>query len=250
MTGTTGYAPLSDLAVYYEIHGTGSPLVLLHGGALTIDLSFGPLVGALAQRHQVIAIELQGHGHTADRAEPGSIASFAADVIGVLDHLGVDQADLFGYSLGGLVAAQVGLDHPDRVGKLALAATHFHPDGYKPEITDPAQTSDLLPTAADFADMLAAYRSVAPDPDHFEAFLNKLQVVVHGWTGWTPEQLGRITAESLLIIGDNDFIRLDHAVEFHRHLPNAHLAVLPQTKHMEVVRRIDLVLPMLTHFLG
>ncbi|MCK2241674.1 MULTISPECIES: alpha/beta fold hydrolase [unclassified Crossiella] len=250
MTGTTGYAPLSDLAVYYEIHGAGSPLVLLHGGALTIDLSFGSLVGALAQRHQVIAIELQGHGHTADREAPGSIAGFAADVIGVLDHLGVEQVDLFGYSLGGLVAAQIGLDYPARVGKLALAATHFHPDGYKPEITDPAQTSDLLPTEADFAAMVTAYRAVAPDPDHFDKFLEKLQVTVHGWAGWTPEQLGRITAESLLIVGDNDFMRLEHAVEFHRHLPNAQLAVLPRTTHMEVVRRVDLVLPMLTRFLG
>ncbi|WHT22498.1 alpha/beta fold hydrolase [Crossiella sp. CA-258035] len=247
---TTGYAPLSDLAVYYEVRGEGRPLVLLHGGALTIDLCFGPLLGALAEERQVIAIELQGHGHTADRDRPGTIAEFAADVVGVLDHLGVEQADLFGFSLGGLVAVQVALAHPARAGRVVAAATHFHPDGYKPEITDPAQTSDLLPTEADFAAMVQAYRAVAPDPDHFDKFMANLQVTVHGWTGWTPAQLSSITAETLLILGDRDFIKLSHAVEFHDHLAQAHLAVLPQTTHMDVIRRTDLLLPMIDRFLG
>lgn len=253
MTGTvvrTGYAPLADLSVYYEVHGTGQPLVLLHGGALTIDLSFRDVLGPLAERAQVIAIELQGHGHTADRERAGSIAEFAVDVVGVLDHLGVERADFLGYSLGGLVAVQVAVDFPDRVGKVIAAATHFHPDGYKAEITDPAQDSPLLPTEADFAAMVEHYRAVAPDPDHFEAFLENLQVVVHGWEGWTPEQLGRIGAEVLLVVGDKDFIRLEHAVEFYGHLRHGHLAVLPQTMHMRIMNRPELVLPMVDRFLA
>jgi pimeloyl-ACP methyl ester carboxylesterase len=98
------YAPVNGLNLYYETYGSGRPLVLLHGGLLTIELSFGPLLEPLAERRQVIAVELQGHGHTADIDRPMTIEALADDVVGLLDHLGIAEADLFGFSLGGLVA--------------------------------------------------------------------------------------------------------------------------------------------------
>ena len=106
------YAPVNGLQLYYEIHGSGRPIVLLHGGLLTIDLSFGPLLEPLAASRQVIAVELQGHGHTADTGRPMTIEALAGDVVALLDHLGIAEADLFGFSLGGLVAYAVALGAP------------------------------------------------------------------------------------------------------------------------------------------
>ncbi len=107
------YAPVNGLQLYYEIRGSGRPLVLLHGGLLTIDLTFGPLLAPLAASRRVIAVELQGHGHTADTGRPMTIEALAGDVVALLDHLDIAQADLFGFSLGGLVAYAVALGaHP------------------------------------------------------------------------------------------------------------------------------------------
>ena len=120
-TGMT-YAPVNGLQLYYEIRGSGRPLVLLHGGLMTIDLNFGPLLEPLATSRQVIAVELQGHGHTADTSRPMTIEALASDVVALLDQLGIAEADLFGFSLGGLVAYAVALGAPSRVGKLIVAS--------------------------------------------------------------------------------------------------------------------------------
>src|SRR5579871_1875090 len=116
------YAPVNGLRLYYEVHGSGRPLVLLHGGLLTIDLNFGPMLGPLAVSRQVIAVELQGHGHTADTDRPVTIDALASDVIALLDRLGVAEADVFGFSLGGLVAYAIAFRAPARVGKLIVAS--------------------------------------------------------------------------------------------------------------------------------
>src|SRR5579863_6124827 len=116
------YAPVNGLRLYYEIRGNGRPLVLLHGGLMTIDLNFGPVLEPLAASREVIAVESQGHGHTADTGRPMTIEALAGDVVALLDHLGIGQADLFGFSLGGLVACAVALSAPARVGKLIIAS--------------------------------------------------------------------------------------------------------------------------------
>src|SRR5215831_1307300 len=112
------YASLNGLELYYETHGSGRPLVLLHGGVMTIDLNFGPLLAPLAAGRQVIAVELQGHGHTADTDRPMTVDALAGDVLALLDQLGIAEADLFGFSLGGLVACAIAARMPDRVGRL------------------------------------------------------------------------------------------------------------------------------------
>lgn len=246
------YLDLDGMHLYYEVHGDGPPLVLLHGGVLTIEHCFGPLVGLLAEHHRVIALELQGHGHTADVEREPSLAAFAGDVVALLDHLGVERADVLGYSLGGLVGFELAVRHPERVRRLVLAAAHARDDGYHPEISDPEAmgVSTRLPSEADFEAMHAAYRAVAPDPDGFFPFLERMQPVVHGFTGWTDDELRGISSPVLLIVGDHDFIRLEHIVEVHALIPEAQLAVLPGTTHMQVIRRTDLLLPMVEAFLA
>jgi pimeloyl-ACP methyl ester carboxylesterase len=251
----SGYAPVNGLRMYYEVHGEDGdarPLVLLHGGLLTIDLSFGAVLPELAAGRQVIAAELQGHGRTADIERDIDLGFMASDVAGLLDHLGVGQADVLGFSLGAGVALQLTLDYPGRVGRLIAASASYASDGFHPEISNPAlhATSTRMPTAEDFGQMREAYERVAPDPGHFEAFAAKASQAANNLKGWTAAELGGITAPTLLVFGDHDFIRLEHAVQMHELIPGSQLAVLPGTTHMGVLRRADLIVPLVAGFLG
>jgi pimeloyl-ACP methyl ester carboxylesterase len=239
------YASVNGLKLYYEIHGDGRPLVLLHGGLMTIDLNFGPLLGPLAAGRQVIAVELQGHGHTADTGRPMTIEALAGDVVALLDQLGIAEADLFGFSLGGLVAYAVALGAPARVGRLTVASADAHrPPGRESAPLD----EDRMPTQADFQAMRDAYSAVAPDPAHFDGFAARASAMVHEFPGWTDE-LRSLRVPTLLIFGDRDFSPLADVLELFGLLPNAQLAVLPGTTHMGVARRTDELLALITPFL-
>ncbi|MFC7620045.1 alpha/beta fold hydrolase [Microlunatus sp. GCM10028923] len=249
------YASVNGIDLYYEVLGEdrpGPPLIMLHGGALTFRLSFDALLPDLTAERKVIGIELQGHGHTADGDRPFSLRQSAEDVITLLDQLGIEQADFFGYSLGGLVATEVAVLAPGRVGRLVLAASHFGPtrgEGYYAEITDLDLESPRMPTEEEGAAMISAYLEVAPDPEGFFGSVQKYQAAVHDFEGWTHDQLAGLTMPVLIIIGDTDFVRLEHAVAMKQLVPDAQLAILPGTKHMQVIRP-DFVLPMVTAFLG
>ena len=239
------YAPVNGLQLYYEVRGSGRPLVLLHGGLMTIDLNFGPMLDPLAASRQVIEVESQGHGHTADTGRPMTIEALAGDVVALLDHLGIDRADLFGFSLGGLVTYAVALSTPARVGRLIVASADAHrPPGR--ESTPLGE--DRMPTQADFQAMRDAYDAVAPDPAHFEEFAAKNAAMVHEFPGWTDE-LRSLQAPTLLVFGDRDFSPLPDIVEMFELLPNAQLAVLPGTTHVGVTRRPGELLTLITPFL-
>jgi pimeloyl-ACP methyl ester carboxylesterase len=251
----TGYAPVNGMAMYYQRHGTpgaARPLVLLHGGLMSIEDSFGAVLPGLAAGRLVITAELQGHGRTADIDRDIDLRLLADDVVALLDHLGIGQADVLGFSLGGHVAVQLVLDHPDRIGRLIPVSVSYAADGYHEEILDPAQhaTSTRMPTPDDFGQMRAAYARLAPDPDHFEAFAAKTSQAVNSSQGWTAAELGGITAPVLLVFGDHDFVRLEHAVQVHGLIPGAQLAVLPGATHMAVMRRADLIVPLVRGFLS
>jgi pimeloyl-ACP methyl ester carboxylesterase len=234
------YEEIDGDPLWYEEHGDagGAPLVALHGGVLTFGASFGDVLPWLTSSgRRVIGVELQGHGHTPDTGRAMSIDRFADDVAALLDRLGIDRADLWGFSLGALTATGVAIRHPDKVGRLVLAAVHLRPDGYHPEITAPEQDDPRLPTQEEFASWQAAYGAVAPDPAQFFPFLERLQPVVHGWPGWTADQVRSVAAPTLLVIGDRDFVRLDHAAEMLDTFPDARLAVLPGTTHTQVMQR-------------
>jgi len=249
---TAGYANVNGLRMYYEIHGAGgTPLVVLHGGLLTIDVTFGAMLPELAANRQVIAVELQGHGHTADIERDITLDNLAGDVVALLDDLGIELADLFGFSLGGLTAVRVASLHPDRVGRLVAAATHFRSDGYHPGIRDGApDTAGRLPTAEEFQQWQDAYNRVAPDPDYFFTLAAKATPAPDDVDGWSEADLRAITASTLLIIGDNDFVRLDHAAAMRDLIPGAQLAVIPGSTHMGLLSRTDILLPMVESFLS
>jgi pimeloyl-ACP methyl ester carboxylesterase len=236
---------LNGLQIYYEIHGSGRPLVLLHGGLMTIGLNFGPMLEPLAAFRQVVAVELQGHGHTADTAREMTIPALAGDVVALLDHLDITEADVFGFSLGGLVAYAVALDAPDRVGKLIVASA----DAHRPPGRESAPLDDeRMPTPADFQAMRDAYAAVAPDPDHFDEFAARTTAMVHEFAGWTDE-LRSLDHPTLLIFGDRDFSPLTDVAELFDLLPDARLAVLPDTTHTGITRRVDEMIPLLRSFL-
>jgi pimeloyl-ACP methyl ester carboxylesterase len=244
------YAAVNGIDLYYELHGSARagkrPLVLLHGGLLTIGLTFGPLLGPLAEDRQLIAVELQGHGHTADTDRPMTIDALAGDVVALLDELGVAEADFFGFSLGGLVSCALAARAPDRVGRLIVASA----DAHRPPGRESAPiTEDRLPTMTDFKAMQDGYAAVAPDPGQFEKSAARTTAMVHEVPGMTAEQLAGLRAPTLLIFGDRDFWPLTDVAELYGMLPDARLAVLPDTTHMRVTQRPELLLALVTPFL-
>jgi pimeloyl-ACP methyl ester carboxylesterase len=165
------YAHVNGQDLYYEVYdgrpGPGSgdrpPLVLLHGGLVTTEMTFGPLIPALAENQRVIGVELQGHGHTVDTERPMRIEHLADDVVALLDHLDLAQVNLFGFSLGGIVALNLALRYQARLTRLIIASVDYRPDGADSELGP-----DRLPTAADFQAMRDAHAAVAPDPAQFD----------------------------------------------------------------------------------
>ncbi|WLW57495.1 alpha/beta fold hydrolase [Streptomyces sp. YU58] len=253
MPSTTGYAKVNGLEMYYELHGEDTarrPLVLLHGGVLTVDLSFAPVLPTLAAGRRVIAPEFQGHGHTADIDREITVVNLDSDVVAMLDELGIAQADFFGFSLGGLTALEVAVRHPERVGRLVLASTHYSQDGYRDEVRTPDYASPLLPSQADFQEMADAYAAVAPHPEHFQDFLAKTSAGANAPLPWTADDLRALASPTLLVIGDRDFVKVEHAAEMQRLIPQADLAVLPSTTHMTLTRHTSLLLPVLDAFLN
>ena len=251
---SSSYAKVNGLEMYYEIHGaehdTGRPLVLLHGGVLTIELAFAAVLPALAAGRRVVAPELQGHGRTADTERAMTVPNLASDVVALLDELGIEQADFLGFSLGGLTALEVAVRHPERVGKLVLASTQYTQDGYHDDIRTPDYTSPRLPSQADFQEMAEAYAAVAPHPEHFQDFIGKCTAAAHAPLPWSADDLRGLATPTLLVIGDTDFVRVEHAAEMQGLIPDARLAVLPATTHMALMQRTELLLPVVTEFLG
>jgi pimeloyl-ACP methyl ester carboxylesterase len=245
------YAPVNGLQLYYEVHGEDregtSPLVLLHGGGDTIETSFGPILPELARRRRIIAFERQGYGHTADIADrPFSFEQFADDTIALLDYLGIPRADLFGFSNGGTVALHVAIRYPRRVRKLVLASAFFSHGGAEPAFWSgfATATPDMMPKV-----LRDAYMAVTPDPENFERFFHKGVNLMRNFRDIPREALQALKAPALILCGDADVMRPEHAVEEYRLIPKAQLAILPGTDHMSLTSRTDWLVPMIQHFL-
>ncbi|CAN5635875.1 alpha/beta hydrolase [soil metagenome] len=247
----SGYAPVNGLRMYYEIHGSGgTPLLLLHGGLFNIDLQFGELLPSLAATRQVIAADFQGHGRTNDIDRPLTCADLASDVIGLLEHLDVPQADVFGFSVGGGVALHLAIRHPELVRKLIVSSVSFHPGGDRPENTEAvgALTVDVIAGTP----MEQEYRAKSPHPDQLQGLLDKLGTFDQGFTGWADDDIRGIAAPTLLTVGDCDAVKLEHAVRFLQlrggdvngdfvGVPASQLAVFPGTTHFFGLARTELV---------
>ena len=247
---TTGYADVNGLHLYYETYGSGAPLVLLHGGMLTIDLNFATLIPTLAQTHTVIGVEMQGHGRTANIDREITYPNLASDVVALLDHLGIERAAVLGHSMGGGVALELAVSHPDRVSAIVPISASVSKDGMHPDLLDPStfETSPIMPTAQDFADFKEAYERLSPHPEQFDAFLMTLSGMDSDFAGWTDEQLAAISCPVLIVQGDTDFTLIAHAGVMLAKIPGSALAVVPATTHMQVTRRDTILLPILEQF--
>ncbi len=255
----TGYAPVNGLQMYYEIHGSGgTPLLLLHGGLFNIDLQFGALIPALAATRQVIAADFQAHGRTNDIDRPLRSEHLASDVVGLLQHLEVPQADVFGFSVGGAVALHLAVNNPEILRKLIVSSASFHPDGDREENSE--EVSSLTVDMISGTPMEQDYRAKSPHPDKLQDLLDKLGTFDKGFRGWSDGDIEGIAAPTLITLGDCDAVTLDHAVRFLRlrggdvngdfvGVPASQLAVFPGTTHFFGLARTELVLDVVLHFL-
>src|SRR5579859_2742746 len=216
-----GYAPVNGLKMYYEIHGTGRPLVLIHGGLSAIGTSFGHLLPGLAKTRQIIAVELQGHGHTADIDRPLSYEQMADDVAALIKSLGLKNADVLGYSMGGGVALQTAIRHPDVVRKLVLVSTPYKRDGWYAESN--AQDSSMNADTAKAMMQTPVYQfyaSVAPRPQDWPTLVTKVGQLLARDYDWSKD-LPALKMPILILVGDSDRVRPEHAVEMARLLGGA-----------------------------
>lgn len=248
----TGYAPVNGLQLYYEIHGPADaaepPLVLLHGGGDTIETSFGEVLPLLARRRRIVAFEQQGCGHTADIVErPFSFEQSADDTAALLRHLGIARADLVGFSNGGTIALQVAIRHPGVVRKLVLISTLFSRAGAEPGFWASMQAPDIAMMPPE---LKVAYLRVAPHPENFRLFFEKSARRMRDFADIPEEKIRSVTALALIINGDRDVVRPEQAVALFRLLPQARVAVLPATEHMQMMHRTEQLVPMIDAFLA
>jgi pimeloyl-ACP methyl ester carboxylesterase len=242
------YADVNGLSLYYEEHGTGEPLVLLHGGIGASEM-FAAILDELAASRRVVAVDLQGHGHTADVDRPLRPETLADDVAALIEHLGLARADVLGYSLGGMVALRTALQHPDRVRRLVLVSIAFRRDGSYPEVL--AAMDAMGPELAEMikqAPVYEHYARVAPRPEDWTEHVAKTSELVKADFDWSAE-IPALAAPTMLVYADADSVRLDHIAEFYGLLgggqrdagvdgsgrPVARLAVLPGTTHYDIV---------------
>ena len=241
------YADVNGLSLHYEEHGSGEPLILLHGGIGAGEM-FGAIMPGLSAGRRVITVDLQGHGGTADVDRPLRPELMADDIAALLDHLGLEQVDLMGYSLGGLVALRTAIQHPARIRRLVLVAVAFRRDGSYPEVV--AAMDQMSVAAAEpmkQSPLYAQYARLAPRVEDWPVLIGKISDALKVDYDWT-EDVGRITARTLLVFADADSVRPAHAVEFYALLggglrdagwdnsarPSNQLAVLPGRTHYDV----------------
>src|SRR5215212_8241606 len=256
--GAGSYVSVNGLEMYYEIHGTGEPLVLLHGAFSAIGTSFGAVLPELAKTRRVIAFEMQAHGRTADIDRPLSIEQMADDTVAALRQLGIEEADFFGYSMGAGVALQVAIQRPEVVRKLVLASVTYNSSGLHPGLMEGKQ--NMRPEDMVGSPWHEEYTRIAPNPEDFATLFAKEAQMDREIQDLPAEAIEAIKSPTLLVIGDSDIVRLEHAVEMFRllgggvagdlaGLPNSQLAILPGTTHVTVVHRADWLVSMISEFL-
>ena len=258
---TSGRVEAGGVAYYYELHGQGEPLLLLHGGLGSIDM-FGPLLPILAEHREVVAVDLQGHGRTTLGDREFDLDDMGDDMAAILDRLGYEQVDVMGYSLGAGVSFRLAVRHPDKVRRLVLVSASYSTDGLHPEMRP--QQGALTGEMADAmkgTPMYETYMAVAPHPEDFPRLLDRIGEFMSRSFDWGDDVV-KLTMPVMLVYGDSDMFRPDHVVDFYRRLggglrdagwqrehqsPNR-LAILPDLTHYDVFLDPDLartVLPFL-----
>jgi pimeloyl-ACP methyl ester carboxylesterase len=219
------YAAVNGLKMYYEVHGDGPPLLLLHGGTGSIPETWIPF---FSPQFRVVAMEQMGHGRTADAMDrPFHYHDMAEDTVELMRQLQIESAVIVGYSDGGIIGLDIAIKHPERVTRLALTGVNARTDGYTVENQEWARTFD--PTGLPVSD---AYGRLSPDgPDHWPIVLGRLKLMWIAEPGFTHAEMQGIEAPTLIIIGDRDIVTPEHAVEMFRSIPGAQLCVVPHAGH-------------------
>lgn len=222
----SGHAPVNGINMYYEVHGRGDgvPLVLLHGGGSTIEVTFGKVLPVFAGSRRVIAVEEQGHGRTSDRDAPVTFESSADDVAALLRYLKVDKADLFGFSNGASIALQVAIRHPQLVRKLVFASSMTKRDGARPHLWEFMKQADFSNMPQPLKD---AFLRVNPDVRQLRTMHDKDAARMQNFQDVSDALVGSVRAETLIVLGDQDIVKPEHGVELAHLIPGARLLVLP-----------------------
>lgn len=252
----TGYAPINGLKMYYEVHGEGAPLVLIHGSFMTIPMNWEQIIPLFKNRKIVVA-EMQGHGRTADIPRALSYENMADDISELLKHLHIDSADILGYSMGGGVAFQMGIRHPEQVKKLVIVSGAYKHDGWWPETekTFATMTADMFKGSP----LEDAYKALSPHPEKFNEFFTKTMSIDLKPYDWT-EDVREMDIPILMLLGDADGIRYEHANELMRmkggakmgdfgEMSTSRMAILPGTTHIGMMARASWWIPMAEEFL-
>jgi pimeloyl-ACP methyl ester carboxylesterase len=250
-------ANVNGLNMYYEIHGTGKPLVLLHGALSATDTSFGKLLPSLARTRQIISIEQQAHGHTADVDRPLTIKQMEDDTVALLRHLNIENADFFGYSMGAGIALYIAIYHPDLVRKLVVASVTYNNSGFRPGLL--AGMENLKPENLAGTPWQEEYARIAPNPKNWPTLVEKVKQLNLHISDLPAKAIQSIKAPTLVIKGDSDIVRPEHVVEMFRllggvpedisSLSQSKLAVLPGNNSCDGCGPLRLAHPMITEFL-
>lgn len=253
-----GYAPVNGLKIYYETYGEGSPIVLLHGAFMTIGMNWQELLPLLSQHRRVIALEMQGHGHTADIDRPFGIDAFASDVAGVLQYLHIPKATILGYSMGGTVAIQFSIRYPAMVDKLIVISSVYKKTGWLPAVQNAFDHFD--PSFFDQTPLMPAYKAVAPDTAHWHAFVKKMIVFDKTSFDLGENNIRALKMPVLLLMGDNDGTDPVETAKFYQLLgggvsadmmpmPASRWAVLPGKSHVSLMMDTPAVFGLVDSFL-
>ena len=257
ITFQSGYLPINGIRMYYQIHGNGKPIVLIHGGGSTIETTFGRVIPLLAQHRKVIAVELQAHGRTTDRSGDESFEQDADDVAAILKKLDIGKADFFGFSNGGTTTLQIAIRHPEIVGKLVLGSAMAKRNGVPVEFWDfmSKATLDNMPK-----ELKDAYLTVTPDTVGLRTMHDKDAKRVVNFKDISDAQLRSIKAPALIIIADKDVIKPAHALEMQSQIQDSQLAVIPglhgeyigevTTLRRDSLSQAGFVVPMIERFLN
>jgi len=221
---TSGYALVNGLKMYYEIHGTGTPLVLIHGGGSTLHTTFGLVLHDFAKTHKVIAVEMQAHGHTADIDRPLSFQQDADDIAALLKELNIDKADIFGFSNGASTTLQFAIRYPEMTNKIIVASTFYKksgaPDWFWDMMSKP--TFEGMPQP-----YKNAFLKINPDTNALHRMYERDVARMQSFPDITEEQMKSIKAPAFIIIGDRDVTTPEHAAEMHRLISNSRLTIIP-----------------------
>jgi len=254
----SGYVPVNGINVYYEVYGEGRPLVLIHGALMTIELNWGQLIPELSKTRKIIAIELQGHGHTPYSERKLDFATLAGDVEGVMNHLKLDSADVVGYSMGGSVAYQLIIQSPKRVRKLVIISSTYKSSGWMPVVTNGLK--NLKPEYFTNTPLQVAYDAAAPDKTKWTQFLEQMMAFAGSPFNMGDSNIAKITSPVLLIAGDNDGLDKIELIKTYQLLggavcadyvpmPKSQLAIVPSQSHVSLMMQTKTISGYLDGFL-